>query len=1346
MMHESLPLPTCDRPRTTRTRARALLRGGFVVVALAALALAGATLSAALADEAAPDPGIVAAGDAAEISQEDVPTLRVHGYPVVSNPAIRPFANRPATAGSNTAIDPNTGAIPEDPPYTVLDGPFDPLSFEAPEMDFVTWNPAWISERLGEAALQRLWPGLTGIDEVSAGAHIRASSLDASEKVWLRHWYEPQHLDKDLNADGRLTDADPFDGVPDAPVNPTATNVDEWYPAIMTELTYMLVENDPLPQAYPLPSELDASAPRATCGAVGETQMVFPVGVAEEQTDPTGDPVGYGLTSLDVDFDGMIDMVSVSDEETLAGEIGAVLDFDGDGLIDALNPDGLPLSCDELAVLHSDTLMLHLGEQAQFLDHFVRLVGVTDSAAVLEVYYNGDVRPRLIQQRLVGSGATILAGESGPVQIIGPGGDNLGAVPAGPWFAHLVDVDLIDSTALLSVGRAIGAPCAAMEDGPHTPNREPGGPWFLKRFYVDGHEYNVVAIYACGTHEIQYITLRAPLPKVAVTIEQHSVRLQPYGLVGALALPPPFNHEHTVLEDVVALPGFDRLVPDPDFPLPTIRPTVHYMGGPIGPVPPILTAGDQLPYVGRDPLRPIDPPYTDVRAMRWLYVDEDVDKQLLGQLKEKLGAETPGVVVARCENCPVAIPELGTTVGITISPSEFVAACGPNGTVQDVDVLVDVTHGDVGQLAMTLASPDLTLVPIYDHVCAGSTSLQTVFDDEAPAPLTPADCPPIGYSAYQPAPGSLSSFDGEDGFGLWLLTILDTVPGGTGTLQDWSLSIQCQGPGAPAPADTFFYNEQSWTLPWHYTEFVLPDLPQRYGGPLEGFDADKVHVTSAFTDWIARWRRWQMPDEGVPSTVPPAPPDLVANFTPDAAPPQFGFPLGAPRRAAFWFDPDVGGKLFADTDGVKIYGGLPETSPLGCDPRRPSQAVSAGDPDRRRERDTGYPVEVLPYTDPWAPFNPQHLHAPRSDSLTFNPAYMDEFRNFDEDLRLLYAQISNDAQNAREKVYHRLWYEPQYLAKVRFLDDCERDLRFPAVTQEYTYLYMDTTDNPSAAPAGTSKFAFPIGTTAEQLPAPVPGSTVLPAGGEFGYGLTTFDADFDGFPDAVTVHSEQTLADYMNVQWQTNRPSIPGFPLPPVPGAQLDFDGDGQLDALDGDGVPLSGDEMVVFAVESITLDLDERTPIGSNAMLLDYLVSLENVTPGSNAQFRIWFTGGNGDDARPEPVGGVRVLEIGEAALVDRFQGSVTTVSPAAAPDNMNSGTDGAWFVFVEDVATTAERVVVTVGRAIGATHSAIDDGSGAHDLVPGDPWYLKRFYVDGHEYNAVALMTLARDGTGGE
>ena len=114
-------------------------------------------------------------------------------------------------------------------------------------------------------------------------------------------------------------------------------------------------------------------------------------------------------------------------------------------------------------------------------------------------------------------------------------------------------------------------------------------------------------------------------------------------------------------------------------------------------------------------------------------------------------------------------------------------------------------------------------------------------------------------------------------------------------------------------------------------------------------------------------------------------------------------PLGRPRRAAFWFDPDDPAdrpvKLWTDETGVRLFGGQPEREGWPCDLRRPALRFSTGDRRVTTEPAAGrigldYPVEVFPYTDPWAPFNPQHEHAPLADSLTFNPAYMDEFRNF----------------------------------------------------------------------------------------------------------------------------------------------------------------------------------------------------------------------------------------------------------------------------------------------------------------------------------------------------------------
>ncbi|HRA20282.1 MAG TPA: SdrD B-like domain-containing protein, partial [Anaerolineae bacterium] len=532
--------------------------------------------------------------------------------------------------------------------------------------------------------------------------------------------------------------------------------------------------------------------------------------------------------------------------------------------------------------------------------------------------------------------------------------------------------------------------------------------------------------------------------------------------------------------------------------------------------------------------------------------------------------------------------------------------------------------------------------------------------------------------------------------------------------------------GADLGVDSFFFNEQIWTLPWNYTEFLMPDQPDPPGAR-RAYDPDRYHVATGFDDPTARWRRWTMPDGSVPANMPPVPPDLTVDQA---------YPNGAPRRATFWFDPDSPAddpvKLWQDDSGVRLFGGQPEAGfTPGCDPRRPRLTAGAGDLVAFDPRNGSYPVEVAPYTDPWAPFTSQHPQSPRMDSLAANPAYMDEFRNAGEPLQDLYEQLANNGQNAREKVYHQIWYEPEYSDKIRYARDCSRDLTFPALMQEFTYLYLDTTDNPTAAPPGSSRFAFPMGTRADELPMPLAGGQ-LPVGGAIGYGLTTFDANFDGVPEAVTVHSEETLAQDFDTAWQSKRPRQPGATPVPVNGPALDFDGDGNRDELDEDNAVLSGDEMVVFAVEDLVLDMDPNTPEKASAMFLDHMVTVENVTRGARAQVQIWFTGGNGSDSRPQTLGGVRSLDLGDAALVDFHQNKVVIVHPG----QQNPGVDGAWFVFLKDVATAEDQITVTVGRALGGAHSAIDNGAGGHDLLAGDPWYLKRFFVDGHEYNVVAVM----------
>jgi hypothetical protein len=992
--------------------------------------------------------------------------------------------------------------------------------------------------------------------------HIFAGGLNASEKVWFRMWYEPQHWDKDLNANGQfdrnLTNPD----LPLAPSNPTPTNIDEWYPAIMQEFTYLLTE-----------AGRASDRPQPTFGQVGMTSFVFPVGIRRADLNS---PVGYGLTSFDANWDNVPDIVAVDSELTLFDKFGIAADFDGDATIDPLDGDGLPLSGDELAVFHTEAISLPRGSYIQFLDHVVRLVEVFDDSVSLAITYVGSKSPGSTITRTLYVGDLALAGTNG-VQVItavrngGPGtnGGSLACAqfPPGPFFVTLRSVDTASQqeSAILVAGRAIGATWSGMEDVAGSPDDRPGDPWFLKRFYVDGHEYNAVAIRTSGSGgtftdancdlrdgpplsqsdrtSFQSITVRTPVPKVDVTIEQHSVQLEAYQVFNTnpptsepLSVMPPFNFEHYILLDVQAISRFNAPPGS----------GVYFMGGLTGPVAPILQTNGPSPYPGIYPQTPVGP-YTNQRETQLVYTLESSNPVYLGQLLEKYG----------------------------------------------------------------------------------------------------------------------------------------------------------EAPLIEGPPEEFFYAEQWWTLPWQFTEFLLPDI----GGDLV---ADLYLLTSAFLAPQGEYLQWIQGN-------PPFSPlryhtrwdgsrwvtDTANDFDPN---------LWRPR-VQFWFDPTSADKQFMDGAGLRLHG-------------RDNQG--AGDPNVTDPQQTSYPVEVPPYTDPWAPFNPQFSQSPRKDSLTFSPAFMAEFPRESDPLSDLYSRISVDGDNAREKAYLRMWYEPGYLDKIRrgsatringrVIITATEVYTFSALQQEYTFLLLHPNDDrPIHGQPGRSQIVFPTATRADELPKPVNGQ--IPAGLSRGYGLTTFDPNFDGAHDIVQVHSEHSLAN--------------------VTGIQASFDGDSSVDYLDTDGQPLSGDELVVLAVSDITLYR------GQSVQFLDHMITLDNVAYGNTAELQFWYTGGGlhgpGPDYSiyPDKIGGPMPLRQHDMAIANK-----TSVRWVPAGTSRLGFTDGAWFVWIISQPTdNPDRVSVMVGRALGATHSAIDNGAAGHDLAAGDPWYLKRFFVDGHEYNVVAVHVVPAD-----
>ena len=887
---------------------------------------------------------------------------------------------------------------------------------------------------------------------------------------------------------------------------------------------------------------------------------------------------GYGLTSLDADFDGTADIVQVHSEGTLASLLGLGvnwLDFDGDEVMDDLDTDTTPLSGDELVILALDPVRLEVGQSVQFLDYLVTLEGVGDTSATLSVRYVGDRVPDdPAHSHTIPAGAVRFIERHGSVTNGPNGGDAVAAVPVSPFFVQLTTVDTGDDAAVVRIGRGLGASYSAMESAPYSADLQIGDPWFLKRIYVDGHEYNVTAIGTNGANGFQFITIRTPVPKVPVYIAQHSVELQDYYYEDRLSVMPPFNYEHYIFTDVQALDEF----PDEEDPADTgtvpadVEPTIDYVGRLVGPVPPILQRNGPFPYYGINP----NVPYGDPREMFLFYVVEENNVQFLGELKE--------------------------------------------------------LYGEVAD----------------------------------PAPVD-------------------------------------------------------------VPIQEFFYDQQYWTQPWLFTDLVLPDLTT---GRTGASDPDLYLLTSSWLVDQSEFLQWLQDGTGDP------PPPLRYNLIWDTVTETWirdetinDFTAWADRggvpRVQFWFDPAVGGKKYKDATGVRLYGRLNEGAGL----------ATAVDP-----VNAAYPVEVLPYSDPWAPFNPDLPEAPVKDSMSFNPVYMSRDNSFEDPLRGLYGQISIEGGDSREKAYMRMWYEPQYYDKIRISDT--NIYSFPAVMQEFTYLYLDTQDNPAHGRAGASNFVFPMATGADELPRPDPATGQLPAARlpSFGYGLTTFDSNFDGTPDITRVHSEYSLNQFLST-------------------VELDFDGNGNAVTVGGDyldpdmataamaGQPLmTGDEMVVLAVQNIQMS------VGDSAQFLDYLVTLENVasTPlgAAQAQLQLWYTGGGlhavpgGYSLQPLPVPGPNSttdLEVGDAAVAGRTRNYVQRV--ASGTDNL-SNLDGGWFVYVHSVNRTQETATVTIGRALGATYSAIDNNAMGHDLEAGDPWYLKRFFVDGHEYNVVAIRAEYYDG----
>ena len=145
----------------------------------------------------------------------------------------------------------------------------------------------------------------------------------------------------------------------------------------------------------------------------------------------------------------------------------------------------------------------------------------------------------------------------------------------------------------------------------------------------------------------------------------------------------------------------------------------------------------------------------------------------------------------------------------TPQPVNTTLAISDTGTINDLNVSVTVHLPEHGELVLDLTSPGGTTVRFKDTAGGVGDGLENVtFDDEAGGPppnfVTNGVC--WVNQDFQPAPDSLSDFDGEAINGTWTLTVTDVTaqdavdcdcdgfvlgPACPRTLDEWTLEIDC---------------------------------------------------------------------------------------------------------------------------------------------------------------------------------------------------------------------------------------------------------------------------------------------------------------------------------------------------------------------------------------------------------------------------------------------------------------------------------------------------------------------------------------------------------------------------
>lgn len=136
-------------------------------------------------------------------------------------------------------------------------------------------------------------------------------------------------------------------------------------------------------------------------------------------------------------------------------------------------------------------------------------------------------------------------------------------------------------------------------------------------------------------------------------------------------------------------------------------------------------------------------------------------------------------------NVPVAIsPDVASTVTSTLT-----VTADQNIQINDVNVNLDITHGNVRNLTVRITSPSGTQVQLFSNRCTFNPKVSDVYAtfDDSGMVLECGNNPAI--SGFVIPAQALSAFNGQSSQGLWTLTVIDNLANDGGQINNWSIDF-----------------------------------------------------------------------------------------------------------------------------------------------------------------------------------------------------------------------------------------------------------------------------------------------------------------------------------------------------------------------------------------------------------------------------------------------------------------------------------------------------------------------------------------------------------------------------